>query len=66
MLDEQRQDAFVRVMTQLQSEGIQVEASKYTLGSLAKELESRVASEANGLDVDSTFTHENKMTENKA
>lgn len=38
MLDEERVNSFVRVMTHLQAEGVQVEDSKYTLGCLVNEL----------------------------
>lgn len=38
MLDEERVQAFTRVMTQLQSEGIQIENSKATIGVLLKDL----------------------------
>lgn len=40
MLDEEKFSAFMRVMAQLQAEGVQVESSKSTLGSLANEIES--------------------------
>ena len=39
MLDEEKLNTFMRVMAQLQVEGLQVEKSKSTLGSLAKEIE---------------------------
>ena len=38
LLDEQRVDGFVRVMTQLQAEGINVEKSKTTFNSLLNDV----------------------------
>lgn len=42
LLDSERYASFCRLMTQLQSEGLRVESSRVTIGSLAKEIESRV------------------------
>jgi hypothetical protein len=41
LLDEEKLSTFMRVMAQLQAEGIQVESAKTTLGSLAKEIENQ-------------------------
>lgn len=41
LLDEEKLSTFMKVMAQLQAEGIQVETAKTTLGSLAKEIENQ-------------------------
>jgi hypothetical protein len=48
MLDEERVNSFVRVMMHLQSEGVQVEDSKYTLKCLVNELADVPAGESSG------------------
>jgi len=59
MLDEEKFGTFMRVMAQLQAEGIQVESAKTTLGSLANEIESQV-----GL-VQSKSSHDSLVIEKK-
>jgi hypothetical protein len=46
MLDEERVQSFTRVMTTLQSEGVQIEDSKATLGVLLKDLQQLQESES--------------------
>lgn len=64
MLNEERVASFMRAITQLQAEGIQVESSKSTLGSLAKELESNKAS--SGIQNEDSKAHESMMVEKKS
>jgi len=64
MLDEERLSSFVRVMTQLQAEGIQVESSKRTFQSMVKDIASQPEGTAGvGQDKDHSKAIESKKAQ---